>query len=53
MKEEHRRGVRRLALVGWVAGISILANLGLEIVVTRYPQLGLARLVSYAHKGKS
>lgn len=53
MKEEHRRAARRLAFVGAVAGISILANFGLELVATRFPQLGLARLAAYTHKGTS
>lgn len=53
MQESHRRGLRRLSFVGAVAGISILANFGLELVNTRFPNLGLARFTSYAHKGKS
>ena len=45
--------MRRAAFIGAVAGISILANFGLELVATRFPQLGLARLTAYTHKGIS
>jgi hypothetical protein len=53
VKEEHRRVGRRFAFVGAVAGISILANFGLELVATKFPQLGFARLVAFTHKGTS
>jgi hypothetical protein len=47
------RTARRAALIGAVAGISILANFGLELVSERWPQLGLARFTAYSHKGNS
>lgn len=34
-----------------VAGVSILANFGLELMADKFPQLGLARFVSYTHRG--
>lgn len=34
-----------------VAGVSILANFGLELVADKVPSLGLQRLVSYTHRG--
>jgi len=34
-----------------VAGVSLLANFGAELVATRWPQLGLARFVAFTHKG--
>lgn len=34
-----------------VAGVSILANFGLEVVAEKYPQLGLARFTAFTHKG--
>jgi hypothetical protein len=51
VKEHHRRALRRGAFVLSVAGISILANFGLEVVSDRFPQLGLARFTAYTHKG--
>lgn len=42
---------RRLAFWASVAGVSILANFGLEVVTNRWPQLGLARFTSFTHKG--
>jgi hypothetical protein len=44
---------RRLSFWAAVAGVSILANFGLELVATRYPQLGLARFTAFTHKGAS
>lgn len=34
-----------------VAGVSLLANFGAEVIAERWPQLGLARFVAYTHKG--
>jgi hypothetical protein len=34
-----------------VAGVSILANFGLELVANRFPQAGLARFTAFTHKG--
>jgi hypothetical protein len=34
-----------------VAGVSILANFGLELVATRWPQIGLARFTAFTHQG--
>lgn len=36
-----------------VAGVSVLANLGLEVAADRVPSLGLKRLVAYTHKGNA
>jgi hypothetical protein len=36
-----------------VAGVSILANFGLEVVAMRYPQAGLARFTAFTHRGTS
>lgn len=44
---------RRLSFWGAVAGVSILANFGLEMLSTRVPQLGLARFTAFTHKGVS
>jgi len=46
-------GGRRLSFWLGVAGVSLLANFGLELVSTRYPQLGLARFTAFTHKGAS
>lgn len=53
LAEHHRRAGRRLAFVGAVAGIALLSNFGLELVSTRFPQLGLARFTAFSHKGTS
>jgi hypothetical protein len=45
------RSARKVAFWGAVAGVSILANFGLELVAQRVPQLGLQRFVAYTHKG--
>ena len=42
---------RRLSFWAAVAGVSILANFGLEVLSTRFPQAGLARFTAFAHKG--
>jgi hypothetical protein len=44
-------GGRRFSFWLAVAGVSILANFGLEVVAERVPQLGLARFASFTHKG--
>ncbi len=44
-------GRRRLAFWFGVAGVSILANFGAELVATRWPQLGLSQFVAFTHKG--
>jgi hypothetical protein len=44
-------GGRRLSFWLAVAGVSILANFGLEVVAEKYPQLGLARFTAFTHKG--
>lgn len=42
---------RRLAFWGAVAGVSVLSNFALEVIADRVPSLGLARFVSYTHRG--
>lgn len=42
---------RRLAFWVAVAGVSVLANFGLELAADKFPQLGLSRFVSYTHRG--
>jgi hypothetical protein len=42
---------RRLSFWTAVAGVSILANFGAEVVANRWPQLGLSRFVAFTHKG--
>lgn len=44
-------GGRRASFWLAVAGVSILANFGLELAAEKFPQLGLARLVAFTHKG--
>lgn len=34
-----------------VAGVSVLASFGLELVAQRFPQAGLSRFVAFTHKG--
>jgi hypothetical protein len=34
-----------------VAGVSILANFGIELLSAKVPQLGLARFVAFTHRG--
>jgi hypothetical protein len=36
-----------------VAGVSLLANFGLELVNEKYPQAGLSRFTAFTHKGSS
>lgn len=43
---------RRLSFWMAVAGVSVLANFGLEVLTERFPQLGLSKFTSFAHKGK-
>lgn len=42
---------KRAAFWGAVAGTSILAHVGLEILADKVPALGLSRLVAYIHRG--
>lgn len=42
---------RRLSFWFAVAGVSILANAGLEIAAARFPNVGLARLAALTHAG--
>ena len=50
---DHARTARRLGFWVAVAGVSILANFGLELATEKFPQLGLARFTAFAHKGAS
>lgn len=45
------RGAHRAAFWFTVAGVSILANFGLELVALKVPQLGLKRFVAFTHLG--
>jgi hypothetical protein len=45
--------VRKVAFWGGVAGVSVLANFGLELAATKWPQLGLSRFTAFTHKGAS
>ena len=36
-----------------VAGVSILAQFGLELLADKVPALGLSRFVAYSHRGPS
>ena len=36
-----------------VAGVSILANFGLELAATKIPSPGLAKFTAFLHKGAS
>lgn len=42
---------RRVSFWLAVAGVSLLANFGAEVIATRWPQVGLSRFVAFAHKG--
>lgn len=42
---------QRLAFWATVAGVSILANFGLELLATRVPQLGLKKFTAFTHLG--
>jgi hypothetical protein len=44
---------RRARFWGGVAGVSILANFGLEVAAARFPQVGLAKLTAFTHRGAS
>lgn len=44
---------RRAAFWAGVAGVSILANFGLELVTAKFPQLGLAKFTNFTHNGAS
>lgn len=44
-------GRQRLAFWATVAGVSILANFGLELVATKVPALGLKRFTAFTHLG--
>lgn len=46
-------GRRRTSFWFAVAGVSIMANFGLEVVANRWPQLGLAKFTAFTHKGAS
>lgn len=40
---------RRVMFWLGVAGVSIIANFGLELLAERVPQLGLARFTTFTH----
>lgn len=42
---------RRVSFWLGVAGVSLLANFGLELAAEKFPQLGLTRLTAFTHKG--
>jgi len=42
---------RKFAFWLGVAGVSILANFGLELLSDRVPSLGLQQLTAYTHRG--
>lgn len=42
---------RKAAFWGAVAGVSILANFGLELLADKVPSLGLHRFTAFTHKG--
>jgi hypothetical protein len=44
-------GARRLSFWLAVAGVSILANFGLELATQKFPQLGLAQFTNFTHGG--
>ena len=44
---------KRLGFWLAVAGVSILANFGLEVVAQRVPQLGLAKFTNFTHGGNN
>jgi hypothetical protein len=43
--------MRRLLFWAGVAGVSILANFGVEVAAQRFPTLGLAKFVNFTHGG--
>lgn len=44
---------RRLSFWLAVAGVSVLANFGLEAITAKSGSAGLARFTAYAHRGSS
>lgn len=46
------RGARRFSFWAAVAGVSILANFGLEVLADRVPSLGLRQFTGYTHRGR-
>jgi hypothetical protein len=48
-----RKGVRHVSFWLAVAGVSILANFGLELVTGQTNSPGLARFTAVTHKGAS
>jgi hypothetical protein len=42
---------KKLAFWGAVAGVSIIAQFGLELLADKVPALGLARFTAYTHRG--
>jgi hypothetical protein len=44
---------KRASFWAAVAGVSILANFGVEVIAARWPQLGFSRFVAFTHKGVS
>jgi len=42
---------RRLAFWLGVAGVSVLANFGAEVIAQRFPQVGFAKFVNFTHGG--
>jgi hypothetical protein len=42
---------RRIAFWGAVAGVSVLAQFGLELLADKVPALGLAKFTAYTHRG--
>lgn len=48
-----KRGFRHLSFWFAVAGVSILANFGLELVTSKTTIPGLARFTAVTHKGSS
>lgn len=44
-------GARRAAFWGAVAGVAVLAPFTLQVVVHRWPQLGLAKFVNFTYAG--
>lgn len=49
----ERKTGRKIAFWGGVAGVSILANFGIELLAQRVPSLGLQRFVAFTHKGEN
>lgn len=42
---------KRLAFWGAVAGVSVISHFALEVLADKVPSLGLAKFVSYTHRG--